>query len=78
MLDFETCLKAGSSDALVALKRQNPVLKIELKNKLKGISPIELIKLVSEEKADKLIKIFEKIISYAHFSQSMTDYFAHR
>ena len=77
MLDFEECFKSGSSDALEAFKLQDPVLISELKKKLEGIPPIELIKFVNEEKASKLLKIFEKIVSYAHFSQSMTDFFGH-
>ena len=77
MLDFEECFKAGTSDGLEELKLHDPVLTDELKNKLKGIPPIELVKFVKEEKASKLLQFFEKIKSYAHFSQSMTDYFGH-
>ena len=77
MLDLEECFKGGSSDCLKTLKLQEPVLTSELKNKLKEVPPIELIKFVNEEKACKILKIFEKIISLAHFCQSMSDYFAH-
>lgn len=77
MLDLEACFKGGSSDCLKTLKLEEPVLTSELKNKLKEVPPIELIKFVNEEKACKILKIFEKIISLAHFSQSMSDYFAH-
>ena len=77
MLDLEECFKGGSSDCLKALKLQEPVLTSELKKKLKEVPPIELIKFVNEEKEFKILKIFEKIISLAHFSQSMSDYFAH-
>lgn len=76
MLDFEECLKAGSSDGLNTLKLQNPGLMSELKNKLNDVPPIEVIKLVNEEKASKILQIFEKISSLAHFSQTMSDYFA--
>ena len=77
MLDLEECFKGGSSDCLKTLKLQEPVLTSELKNKLKEVPPIELIKFVNEERACKILKIFEKIVSLAHFSQSMSDYFAH-
>ena len=77
MLDLEEFFKAGSSDGLEALKLQDPVLTSELKNKLKEVPPLELIKFMNEEKAGKILKIFDKIKSFAHFSQSMSDYFAH-
>ena len=75
-LNFEDCLKAGSSEGLKILKRQHPLMTCELKNKLKEVSPIELIKFVNEEKANEIIQIFDKIQSLAHFGQSMLDYFA--
>ena len=77
MLDFEEFFRAGSSDGLEALKLLDPVLTSELKNKLKEVPPIELIKFINEEKAGKILKIFDKVKSFAHFSQSMSDYFAH-
>ena len=44
--------------------------------KLKDVPPIELIKCINEEKGTKILQIFEKIVSFAHFGQTMLDYFA--
>ena len=76
MLDFEECLKAGSSEGLQVLKLQDHLLMSQLKEKLKDVSPIELLKFFNPEKADKIVKIFDNIVSVAHFGQSMLDYFA--
>ena len=58
------------------LKLQDPALTSQLVNTLKDVPPIELIKFINEAKASKLLQIFENIESFAHFSQSMSDYFA--
>ena len=77
MFDFEECLKSGNSKGLEILKHEHPLMTCELKNKLKEVSPIELIKFINEEKGNKILHIFDKIVSLAHFGQSMLDYFAH-
>ena len=43
MFDFEECFKGGSSHELQVLKLQKPLVISELKDKLKDVSPFELI-----------------------------------
>ena len=75
IFDFEDCLKIGSVE-YKNLQPEEPLFTSEQKAKLKEMSPIELIKLVNEEKANKMLEIFHRIKAFAHFSQSLTDYFA--
>ena len=76
MMDFEECLKAGSSDGLKLMKLKDPELTSKLMKELKDVPPIELIKFINEENATKILQIFEKIVSFAHFGQTMLDYYA--
>ena len=44
---------------------------------LRDVPPLKLVEFMNQQKAADIRKLLNKISSLAHFSQSMTDYFAH-
>ena len=62
---------------LKLLKLPMPVLPETMCKYLKNVPPLKLIELINPQKAADIQKILGKISSLAHFSQSMTDFFAH-
>ena len=77
IMDLEKLLKGGESEGFKVLKMPGPIQPETMCGLLKDVPPLKLIKLINKQKASDIHKFLEKISSLAHFSQSMTDFFAH-
>ena len=77
IMDLEKLLKGGESEGFKVLKMPGSIQPETMGGLLKYVPPLKLIKLINKQKASDIHKFLEKISSLAHFSQSMTDFFAH-
>ena len=44
---------------------------------IKDVPPIKILSLINSTKAEEISMLLQRVSSAAHFSQSMTDYYAH-
>ena len=77
IMDLEKLLKGGESEGFKVLKMPGPIKPETMCGLLKNVPPLKLIKFINKQKASDTQKLLERISSLAHFSQSMTDFFAH-
>ena len=76
IMDLEKLFDKGEPEGFKLLKLQTPVAPETFCKYLEHVPPLKLIEFVNQGKATKIRKALKKISSLAHFSQSMTDYFA--
>ena len=76
IMDLEKLFEKGEPEGFKLLKLQKPVAPETFCKYLEHVPPLKLIEFVNQGKATKIRKALKKISSLAHFSQSMTDYFA--
>ena len=77
MLDLEKALVEGSAEGFKLLKMPVPVLPETFCQYLKNVPPLSILEFINPQKAARIRKLFKKISSLAHFSQSMADFYAH-
>ena len=77
IMDFQKLLQCGESEGFKVLKMPGPIKPETMCEILKNVPPLKLIECINKQKAADIQKLLEKISSLAHFSQSMTDFFAH-
>ena len=75
--DLEKEMDSGDSAALKLLKLQESMAAADWCEVVKDVPPSKIIGLINSSKAEKISELIQRISSVAHFSQSMTDYFAH-
>ena len=75
--DLEKEMNSGDAAALKLLKLQEPMAPADWCEVVKDVPPLKLLSLINSSKAEVISDLIQKISSLAHFSQSMTDYFAH-
>ena len=75
-MDLEKLLDKGEPEGFKLLRIPTPVTPETFTKYLEHVPPLKLIEFVNQEKAKNIRKAIKKISSLAHFSQSMTDYFA--
>ena len=75
--DLEKEMDAGDPAALKLLKLQEPMTSTDWCEVVKDVPPLKLLGLINSSKATVISELIQRISSVAHFSQSMTDYFAH-
>ena len=76
IMDLEKLFENGEPEGFKLLKIPTPVSPETFCKYLEHVPPLKLIEFVNQEKAKKIRRAIKKISSLAHFSQSMTDYFA--
>lgn len=75
--DLEKSLNSGDSTALKLLKLQEPIPPAEWCELIKDVPPLKILSLINSSKAAEISMFLQRVSAAAHFSQSMTDYFAH-
>ena len=75
--DLEKEMNSGDPAALKLLKLQEPMAPADWCEVVKDVPPLKILALINSSKAVVIGKLIKRISSAAHFSQSMTDYFAH-
>ena len=76
IMDLEKLFDKGEPEGFKLLKIPTPVSPETFCKYLEHVPPLKLIEFVNQEKAKNIRNAIQKIKSLAHFSQSMTDYFA--
>ena len=76
-MDFQKLLQSGESEGFKVLKMPGPIKPETMCEILKNVPPLKLIECINKQKAEDIQNSLKKISSLAHFSQSMTDFFAH-
>ena len=76
ILDLEKELNGGETEGFKLLKIPTPVSPETFCKYLEHTPPLKLIEFINGKKAANIKKLLAKISSVAHFSQSMTDFFA--
>ena len=76
IMDLEKIFDKGEPEGFKLLKIPTPVSPETFCKYLEHVPPLKLIEFVNQKKAKNIRKAIKKISSLAHFSQSMTDYFA--
>ena len=69
-------LSAGDTGGISLLTMNEPVEPSQLLGFLKDAPPIKIFEVINMKKAEKISILLHRISTLAHFSQSMTDYFA--
>ena len=59
-----------------SFETSRPLGYVSTERKTKGCPSHWIVKVFNQEKADKIYKFFDNVVSVAHFGQSMLDYFA--
>ena len=77
LMDLEKLLEKGDSEGFKTLKLPGLIQPETMCKYLKDVPPIKLIEFINRQRATKIRTLLTKISSLAHFSQSMTDFFAH-
>ena len=75
--DLERLLRLGDPQGFKALKMPMPVLPETILGCLEHAPPLKIMQCINKQKAADIQSLLGRISSFAHFSQSMTDYFAH-
>ena len=77
LMDLEKLLEKGDPEGFKALKLPDLIKPETICKYLKDVPPIKLVEFINRQKATEIRALLTKISSLAHFSQSMTDFFAH-
>ena len=75
--DLERLLQNGDTQGFNTLKMPMPVLPETVLGSLEHAPPLKIMQCINKQKATDIQNLLGRISSMAHFSQSMTDYFAH-